>query len=286
MFCVRNIQRSCQSTKQPALLVARILRARYSRRSDKSTSSYKLVASRNDALDETENNAILGIDSNWELLTPRGFRFYLPGSIGPGWLDATTTAQVEVQSVLVPNEIEDIEIARSNVNKRKNILNVPEVYSVLHCHSQECPTLLRKDILELFPGCLEVASPQLTIITISQKTNNKNSRWSKELETERLAQYFVLAASDVCKKLKMCGYWADFINPFSGQPYSNQKNNVLYQTDERFRSVGFKVEKKQNCKVITHDNDSQNFIGNLYTTAPANTEFLKEIMSNINNKIE
>ena len=64
----------------------------------------------------------------------------------------------------------------------------------------------------------------------------------------------------------MCGYWADFINPFSGQPYLNHlKNNVLYQTDERFRSVGFKVEQKENCKVISHDNNVHNFIGNFFT---------------------
>ena len=59
----------------------------------------------------------------------------------------------------------------------------------------------------------------------------------------------------------MCGYWADFINPFSGQPYLNpHKNSVLYKTDERFRCVGFKVEQKTNCKVIASDN-TKNFIG-------------------------
>lgn len=107
----------------------------------------------------------------------------------------------------------------------------------------------------------------------------------------------------------MCGYWADFINPFSGQPYLHpHKNGILYKTDERFRCVGFKVEKKENCKIITHDKNSANFIGkitfrfqrrsksflpiklyfvlgNLYTTAPSSTEFLKEIMNDINHKL-
>ncbi|XP_016836509.1 methylmalonic aciduria and homocystinuria type D homolog, mitochondrial isoform X2 [Nasonia vitripennis] len=274
MFCIRNIQRTCAS--KPVRLVPN---AKYSRRSDRSTSSYKVVTS-NDALD------VFGVDPNWELLTPRGFRFYLPGSIGPGWLDASTTAQVEVHSMVVPNELEDFEIAQTNKRNKNKVGQKEEIFSILQCSAQECPTLLRKGILELFPSCLEVTSPQLTIVTISQKSNNKKSRWSKEVETEKLAQHFVLAASDICKKLKMCGYWADFINPFSGQPYLHpHKNGILYKTDERFRCVGFKVEKKENCKIITHDNDSTNFIGNLYTTAPSSTEFLKEIMNDINHKL-
>lgn len=73
---------------------------------------------------------------------------------------------------------------------------------------------------------------------------------------------FLLAASDICTKLKMFGYWADFINPFSGQPYLNpHKNGVLYKTDERFRCLGFKVDKKNACKVVTYDNKGTEFIG-------------------------
>ncbi|XP_058802467.1 cobalamin trafficking protein CblD isoform X2 [Phymastichus coffea] len=304
MFCIRNIHKNYISS------VRFISKAKYSRRSDKNTSSYKVVQSRDDALDDFDNH-VFGVDPNWELLTPRGFRFYLPGSIGPGWLDASTTAHVEVRSVVVPNELEDLDFLK---NKQRNI-NVEEkkdeIFSILHCTAQECPTLLRKGILELFPNCLEVTSPQLTIVTICQKSNSKMSRWSKEIETEKFAQYFVLAASDICKKLKMCGYWADFINPFSGQPYLNtHKNSVLYKTDERFRCVGFKVEQKKNCKIITSDNDTKQFIGkistyiyssfcstfnylilifilgNLYTTAPSSTDFLKEIMNNMNHKLD
>lgn len=104
-------------------------------------------------------------------------------------------------------------------------------------------------------------------------------KWNKEIETEKLAKYFVLAASDICAKLRRMGYWADFINPFSGQPHLNlQKNNTLYKTDERFRCLGFKILHRNNCKVILYDNNAKNFLGNLYTTAPASTEFLKEIL--------
>lgn len=60
---------------------------------------------------------------------------------------------------------------------------------MLDCVAQECPILLRKSIKELFPGCLDVTSSHLTIITISQKANLKSLRWYKEAETEKLAKY-------------------------------------------------------------------------------------------------
>lgn len=60
----------------------------------------------------------------------------------------------------------------------------------------------------------------------------------------------------------MVGYWADFINPFSGQPYLNpHKNGTLYKTDERFRCLGFKIEQKSFCKIISIDSEHTNFIG-------------------------
>jgi len=276
MFCIRNIQRACVSAPSVRL----ISKARYSRRSDRNTSCYKPVKSNDDPFGDVDNN-VFGTNSNWELLTPQGFRFYLPGGIGPGWLDPSTTAQVEVLSMLVPNINSGIDALESEKNKRYSISNKKETNYVLQCYAQECPTLLRKDILELFPNCFEVTSPVLTIITISQEAKNKKTRWSKEVETEKLAQNFVLAASDICKKLKMCGYWANFINPFSGQPYTNpHKTGTLYTTDERFRCVGFKVNKHKHCKIISQVKDSKNFIGNLYTNAP-HSDLLRDIMNDI-----
>lgn len=136
------------------------------------------------------DGAVLGINSNWELLTPRGFRFYLPGSIGPGWSDVTTTIQVKTQFVdLHPNEqilVNDPKEKSTRLlshSRRKN--QHPELRYV----AQECPLLLRKGIEELFPGCLDVGSPQLTIVTVSQSINPKVMKWNKEIETEKLAKY-------------------------------------------------------------------------------------------------
>jgi hypothetical protein len=42
----------------------------------------------------TANNSI-GTNPNWELLAPRGYRFYMPGSVGPAWHDAFTTVHTQ-----------------------------------------------------------------------------------------------------------------------------------------------------------------------------------------------
>jgi hypothetical protein len=41
-------------------------------------------------ISEISNNSI-GTSPNWELLAPRGYRFYMPGSVGPAWHDVYTT---------------------------------------------------------------------------------------------------------------------------------------------------------------------------------------------------
>lgn len=251
----------------------------YSRRNDKSTDSYKIVQANSENLNDVDGT-VLGINSNWELLTPRGFRFYLPGSIGPGWSDVTTTIQVKTQLVdLHPNKQILVDDPKEKSARLLNRSRRNNQHSELRYVAQECPLLLRKGIEELFPGCLDVGSPQLTIVTVSQSINRKVMKWNKEIETEKLAKYFVLAASDICAKLRRMGYWADFINPFSGQPHLNlQKNSTLYKTDERFRCLGFKILHRNNCKVILYDNNAKNFLGNFYTTAPASTELLREIL--------
>lgn len=257
-----------------------LLKSHYSRRSDKSTSTYTVVQANSEKLDDVDG-AMLGINSNWELLTPRGFRFYMPGGIGPGWSDVTTTVQVRSQLVNLRDGDPPISIdaPKEKSTRRPNRSKDNARRSMLRCVAQECPLLLRKGIEELFPGCVDVGSPQLTIVTVSQSINSKVMRWNKEMETEKLVKYFVLAASDICTKLRRMGYWADFINPFSGQPHMNlQKTSTLYKTDKRFRCLGFKIFRRNNCRVILYDNNVKCFLGSLYTTAPASTEFLKEIL--------
>lgn len=118
-----------------------------------------------------------------------------------------------------------------------------------------CPT----GVIELFPGS-DLSNKQVTVVTLSQKSKTKLTS-SNEWENERLTKQFVLAAQDICIKLKLAGYWADFINPFSGLPYNNPYySHKLYETDERFRCLGFRIIDKGQCKMIA-EKGSRSFVG-------------------------
>lgn len=123
------------------------------------------------------------------MLTPRGFRFYLPGSVGPAWLDATTTAKSKVYWDEPFNEEEFLEFLNNESGYQSNMENWNFMPPMLDFVAQECPVLLRKSIEELFPECLGVTSSQLTIITISQRANRNSMKSHKEAETERLAKH-------------------------------------------------------------------------------------------------
>lgn len=127
------------------------------------------------------------------MLTPRGYRFYLPGCIGPGWLDASTVAQpaertiTDEELMVLPEDDEVLDKASRNKNQKKH--RGENDHFRLEYAAQECPVVLRKDLLELFPGVPELSVPHLTIVTLTQKACQRRGRWSKEVETEKFAKY-------------------------------------------------------------------------------------------------
>ncbi|XP_054287203.1 cobalamin trafficking protein CblD-like isoform X2 [Macrosteles quadrilineatus] len=221
--------------------------ALYSRKSNSNQDdSFKIVGRKGAETKDEVANTSLGVNPNWELLTPQGFRFYLPGNTGPAWQDVHSSANVASHAHVVEN-------------------------SSLVCTVQECPILLRPGVFELFSGA-DVYG-QLTVVTLAQ-----TKFAAGDLEAEQLTKQFVLAAQDICSKLKMAGYWADFINPFSGLPYltPSGSSSKLFETDERFRCLGFRIFQRNQCKVI--DKSNRQFVGNLFTSAPPSTTLLRDIL--------
>ncbi|GLV43992.1 uncharacterized protein CBL_12712 [Carabus blaptoides fortunei] len=230
----------------------------YSRRSNNNDGPYKIVTPRKsikDIANDAENNP------NYELLAlTKGFPFFMPGNVGPAWHDLYSTVH---KSNLVIDEI-----------TKTNDGNV-------ECQVQSCPRVLRQTVCELFPNRnLEQAS--LSVVTLTMRPDAKHMRLNKEVETEKMAQTFVLAAHGLCKKLHNAGYWADFINPFSGRPYlfPPTGDTALYVTDEKFRCLDFQIISIKDCKIITNEEDRQTgkrFVGSLFTNAPSKKAYLDPI---------
>lgn len=151
----------------------------------------------------------------------------------------------------------------------------------------ECPRLLKKDLKELFQG-IDLSSREVTVINLSQKTESDMSKWSLEMEIERmqLTSGFVESATSICKILHGHGYWADFIDPASGRPFLGKFTNAtLFETDERYRSLGFKITDLGCCKVLEHVVwGTKAFVGTIFTDAPINSSAVAEILSKVNSE--
>lgn len=121
---------------------------------------------------------------NWELFGPRNNRFFLAsGSVGPAYMNSKSTIDGVVLEELVDFD-----------NKDKN---------KLHVTTQKCPLLLRKNLHELFPAP-EVLSEndKLTLVTLSQALPTADQH-------EKSAINFVLAAREICSRLRLHGYWGN-----------------------------------------------------------------------------
>ncbi|XP_026288209.1 cobalamin trafficking protein CblD isoform X2 [Frankliniella occidentalis] len=196
---------------------------------------YNLVPYANDA-DVAINNP------NWELLSQR-YRLYMPGKLGHAWLDNSSTAHFDYS---------------------KPFENMKE--GSMEYSAQECPLLLRAGLMEMFPG-LDFRQQHTTIVSLRQPLYRRGRRQ----DVDELTKQFIIAAQKICGQLMDMGYWADFINPFSGRPYYYYKvpRDVLYKTDKRFHCMGFHIESKNTCKVISLTQGSNRYlIGSVYTSAP------------------
>ncbi|KAJ8898500.1 hypothetical protein PR048_003860 [Dryococelus australis] len=76
-----------------------------------------------------------------------------------------------------------------------------------------------------------------------------------------LCYQFVLAARDICSKLKQAGYAADFINPFSGRPFIGTFQNPAGDVSKEFSCSAFRINKQANCRVITEHKGNREFLG-------------------------
>lgn len=197
---------------------------------------------------------------NWELFGPRNNRFFLAnGSIGPAWISNKST------------------LARNGFDLAQLVDFKSKDKTKLHIETKKCPLLLRKNLHELFPAPEVIAeNDKLTLITLSQAVASTDH--------EKAAINFVLAAREICSRLRLHGYWCDFVNPMSGRPFHSYHQNSLYKmNDERFRGLCMKFEEikaagaDENCLLISEDKSTK-FSGSVFSNIPANLDVIKEFL--------
>ncbi|XP_050976017.1 LOW QUALITY PROTEIN: metabolism of cobalamin associated Db [Labeo rohita] len=231
---------------------------------------------------------------------PQDKRFQLPGNVG---FDSQLEGPAEQRTAAIHSVMPDVFTAQSS-NERHNFILAQFInelhesdktsmersvdnaenffdHSSVECAIQSCPELLKKDFESMFP---EAPSTGMMVVTVTQKTQNDMTAWTEQVDQEReeLLAKFIAGAKEICHALQTEGFWADFIDPSSGLAFfGSYTNNALFETDERYRHLGFQIEDLGCCKVIRHVMwGTHVFVGTLFTTAPPNSQIMKKLQGN------
>ncbi|XP_062861829.1 metabolism of cobalamin associated Db [Trichomycterus rosablanca] len=228
---------------------------------------------------------------------PQDKRFQLPGNVG---FARHLEAEAEQKAGTVHTTLPDVLTVPSNSERHEFILaqfisefngkdeasseqkvdNAEQYFdqSQVECAIQSCPELLKRDFASVFP---EAPSSSMMVLTVTQRTKNDMTAWSEEVDQEReeLLAKFIAGAKEICHALHTEGFWADFIDPSSGLAFfGTYTNNTLFETDERYRHLGFQIEDLGCCKVIRHSLwGTHAFVGTVFTSAPPNSLVMKKL---------
>lgn len=219
----------------------------------------------------------------WQKLFTQDKRYPFPGDVTSKTVYEKEQTQ-ELETRMKKITLEDILDRRANEVKREVQVDEDGASKLVELKAMDCPKLLKKDLKELFKGvdALESDKP-VSVLNLTQKTMHDMSVWSMEMELERLqlTSGFIESALTICSALKRCGYWADFIDPSSGRPYLGKyTNSTLCDTDDRYRSLGFRVTDLGCCKVLEHGSwGTKAFVGTIFTNAPIHSPALSEILA-------
>ncbi|KAG7155873.1 Methylmalonic aciduria and homocystinuria type D-like [Homarus americanus] len=185
--------------------------------------------------------------------------------IAPDILTKKTNHEHQIQALDQCNPTEVTRVVEKHI--QGNIPAMPHPSDILECKAQQCPDLVKKGS--------NIKDGPLAVVTLSQKTQHDMGSWSEEMELGR-GTYRIY----ICSTLQADGYWADFIDPTSGRPYHGQFTNAtLFETDERYRYLGFRIEDLGCCKIISHRLwGTHVFVGALFTNAPVDSDVLEHAL--------
>lgn len=181
----------------------------------------------------------------------------------------------EIVSQFISVAVNDTTSPNISEGDSQEAASLTNMYSTnqVECKVEACPATLKKGFQRLFE--IKDQAEHLTVVMISQKTENDMATWSGEVEEERetCLGIFIENAMKITQTLTELGYWADFIEPGSGLPFNGSyKNEALFETDDRFNHLGFTIEDLGCCKAISHEQwGTYVFVGVLFTNAPINS---------------
>ncbi|OWF39993.1 methylmalonic aciduria and homocystinuria type D homolog, mitochondrial-like [Mizuhopecten yessoensis] len=216
---------------------------------------------------------------------PLNKRLPLPGSIGPKFENkpyrvvTKSSAKANLVKPFLENQpeyrhcevLDQLALFQEEDGFMTEDSHIPHPSDRLEYVAQECPQIMKLDFKTLFPG-RDIMNGTLTLVTISQKTDNDMTAWNTDVDEEReaLLAAFVQGAKEICEVLESGGYWADFIDPSCGKPFLGPHTNAtLFETDEVYRKLGFEIEDLGCCKVIRHHLwGTKCYVGCLFTNAP------------------
>ncbi|XP_028837484.1 metabolism of cobalamin associated Da [Denticeps clupeoides] len=149
----------------------------------------------------------------------------------------------------------------------------------IECSMHSCPELLKKDLELFFPMAPTSA---ITVVTVSQKYK---PLCGEELnkDQEQLQNKFISGAKEICYALWRGGFWADFIDPSTGQAYFGyQANDNILNIEEPLHHQGFHIEDLGTCTIIQHVlQGTRGFVGTLFTNAPSNSYIMERLQGHI-----
>ncbi|EYC20718.1 hypothetical protein Y032_0021g388 [Ancylostoma ceylanicum] len=198
----------------------------------------------------------------------------VPRSVAPSVMDKNTHS---VQEVLSSNRVDVDPNYAAQV--QESVLEEAQANAgdwPVELTVQECPRLLKKDMKLLFPG-MNFDNVNVSVMNITQKTENDMKAWSEEMEQERemLTAAFISSATAIATTLRRCGYWADFIDPSSGRPYLGKfTNHTLFETDDAYKQMGFRIEDLGCCKV-------RHFFGLLHILSKNSQQAVVSLISDV-----
>ncbi|CAD5219087.1 unnamed protein product [Bursaphelenchus xylophilus] len=142
---------------------------------------------------------------------------------------------------------------------------------VLTIESVECPRLLKDELRKVFePRSPHLFSHPITVINIFQQEAQTFEEVTSEEKLDAKLVYFVETADSICDSLNRMGYWADYLDPHSGQARRDPAGAAerMLKPNPEHQKVGFNLEDLKKCIRISNVSfDSQHYIGSIFTNA-------------------